>query len=96
MELYQQILASHIGSVTIDTQTAKEIVAGDSYKALEKIRAILADDALSDAECFRKIEAIVCIWRSWAVTAAADTISDKKRHAKACLFPFIRRASRGR
>ncbi len=60
MELYQQILASRIGSVTIDTQTAKEIVAGDSYKALEKIRAILADDALSDAECFRKIEAIVC------------------------------------
>ena len=49
MELYQQILASRIGSVTIDTQTAKEIVAGDSYKALEKIRAILADDALSDA-----------------------------------------------
>lgn len=36
-------------------------MAGDSYKALEKIRAILADDALSDAECFRKIEAIVCI-----------------------------------
>lgn len=61
MELYQQILASRIGSVTIDTQTAKEIVAGDSYKALEKIRAILADDALSDVECFRKIEAIVCI-----------------------------------
>lgn len=61
MELYQQILASRIGSVTIDTQTAKEIVAGDGYKALEKIRAILADDALSDAECFRKIEAIVCV-----------------------------------
>ena len=61
MELYQQILASRIGSVTIDMQTAKEIVAGDSYKALEKIRAILADDALSDAECFRKIEAIVCV-----------------------------------
>jgi len=36
-------------------------VAGGSYKALEKIRAILADDALSDAECFRKIEAIVCV-----------------------------------
>lgn len=61
MELYQQILASRIGSVTIDMQTAKEIVAGGSYKALEKIRAILADDALSDAECFRKIEAIVCV-----------------------------------
>ena len=61
MELYQQILASRIGSVTIDTQTAKEIVAGGSCKALEKIRAILADDALSDAECFRKIEAIVCV-----------------------------------
>ncbi len=60
MELYQQIFASCIG-VTIDTQTAKEIVAGGSYKALEKIRAILADDALSDAECFRKIEAIVCV-----------------------------------
>lgn len=61
MELYQQILASRIGSVTIDMQTAKEIVAGDSYTALEKIRAILADDALSDAECFRKIETIVCV-----------------------------------
>lgn len=61
MELYQQILASCIGPVTIDTQTAKEIVTGGSYKALEKIRAILADDALSDAECFRKIEAIVCV-----------------------------------
>lgn len=61
MELYQQILASCIGPVTIDTQTAKEIVADGSYKALEKIRAILADDALSDAECFRKIEAIVCV-----------------------------------
>lgn len=46
MELYQQILASRIGSVPIDTQTAKEIVAGDSYKALEKIRAILADGCI--------------------------------------------------
>ena len=62
MELYQQIFASCIGPVTIDTRTAKEIVAGGSYKALEKIRAILADDALSDAECFRKIETIVCVW----------------------------------
>ena len=61
MELYQQILAAHIGAVTIDAQTAKEIVAGDSYRALEKIRAILADDTLSDAACFQRIEAIVCV-----------------------------------
>lgn len=61
MELYQQILAAHIGAVTIDEQTAKEIVAGDSYRALEKIRAILADDTLSDAACFQRIEAIVCV-----------------------------------
>lgn len=55
MELYQQILAENIGALRIDPQAAKEIVESDSYKALEKIRAILADETLSDAECFRKI-----------------------------------------
>jgi len=62
MELYQQILAENIGALRIDPQAAKEIVESDSYKALEKIRAILADETLSDAECFRKIEAVVCVF----------------------------------
>ena len=67
MELYQQILAVHIGALRIDPQAAKEIVESDSYKALEKIRAILADETLSDAECFRKIEAVVCVFEELAI-----------------------------
>ena len=34
----------------------------ECYKALRKIRAILADDRLNDAECFQKIEEIVQVF----------------------------------
>ena len=61
MELYQQMIAAHIGAVTMDAQTAKEIVETESYRLLQEIRHILADDTLTDGECYRKIEAILCL-----------------------------------
>ena len=38
---------------------AKEIVESTCYKTLLKIKNIVADDSLSDEECFGQIEAIV-------------------------------------
>jgi hypothetical protein len=37
-----------------------KIVELECYKALQKIKAILEDDALEDNECFQKIEEIIC------------------------------------
>lgn len=31
------------------------------YQALEKIKAVIRDDSLSDEECFMKIEEIICV-----------------------------------
>ena len=42
--------------------SAREIVGMECYKALRKIRAILADDRLNDAECFQKIAEIVQVF----------------------------------
>lgn len=65
MELYQEILsnvlAKHEVQVTfpdlqIDTET---IIHLKCYQTLRKIKAVLEDDTLEDAECFQKIEAIV-------------------------------------
>lgn len=42
--------------------SAREIVGMECYKALRKIRAILADDRLNDAECFQKIVEIVQVF----------------------------------
>ena len=35
---------------------------GLGYCALQKIKAIIQDDSLTDKECFCKIEAIVCLF----------------------------------
>jgi len=37
-------------------------VEGVCYKALLQIKDILGDGALDDAECFEKIEQIVCLF----------------------------------
>lgn len=37
-----------------------KIVEDECYKALQKIKSIIHDDSLKDAECFMKIEEIVC------------------------------------
>ena len=40
--------------------TVAEVIEGQCYQALEKIKAIIDDDSLKDPECFHKIEGIVC------------------------------------
>ena len=37
-------------------------VEGQCYQALQKIKAIIDDDYLDDAECFQKIEEIICVF----------------------------------
>lgn len=65
MELYKEILISVLQKQRVRVLfprmkiSAREIVGLECYKALRKIRAILADDRLDDAECFQKIEEIV-------------------------------------
>ena len=69
MELYKEILAQALmqGEVKItfsgECDPAK-IVEGECYKALEKIKAVIQDDSLSDQECFLKIEEIVNVLES--------------------------------
>lgn len=67
MELYKEILAHALtyGEVKIVFENPDEeiskIVEGQCYQALQKIKAIIADDRLEDDACFAKIEEIVCV-----------------------------------
>ena len=64
MELYKEILAHAMtyGEVKVtfsgECDIAK-IVEGECYQALQKIKAVIEDDSLEDAECFMKIEHII-------------------------------------
>lgn len=65
MDLYKEILAHMLSNekITIEfpnlTLSASEIIAAESYRALQQIKAILDDESLDDPECFLKIEGIV-------------------------------------
>ena len=61
MERYEELLLS---AWRKNPTLQNELVAflqSECYIALEKIKAIIADDTLSDSECFMKIERIICI-----------------------------------
>ena len=66
MELLNAIFAQALinGDIQItfhsDYRVIGEIVEGRCYQTLQKIREILDDEALDDAECFKRIEKIVC------------------------------------
>ncbi|MBQ3198855.1 MAG: hypothetical protein IJB67_00590 [Firmicutes bacterium] len=69
MELYEQILAralagEEIRVVYVKTNEA-EIVEKESYRALKRIRDILANGALSDDECYLRIEELVGLFEEW-------------------------------
>lgn len=64
MDLFKEILAhaiagkeTHIVFLNL-ASSAAELVEMESYKALQKIKAILEDDSLDD---FMSIEEIVCV-----------------------------------
>ena len=68
MDLYKEILIRLLekeeDQITFPNLhiDAKEMIEIQSYQALQKIKAILEDDCLEDAECFRKIEEIICLF----------------------------------
>lgn len=66
MELYAEILAHYLSrkdaQITFPNLefSAKEIIQLQCYQALHKIKAIIQDETLADAECFARIEQIIC------------------------------------
>lgn len=64
MELYQEILAKAFecrARQSVSSEYLAEIIQSESYRALCRIKAVIADDSLNDRECFMKIEEIICI-----------------------------------
>ena len=66
-ELLGDILAKAIASGKIQVSfsgmdcTLAEVVEGQCFQAINKIKAILDDETLDDPECFHRIEKIVCV-----------------------------------
>ena len=66
MNLYAEILSYYLSRENAEIVfpnlqfDAKEIIELQCYQALQKIKNILDDDTLDDAECFFKIEEIIC------------------------------------
>ena len=65
MKLFQEMLVKLLEKETVqvtfpdlDTDPAK-LIELKSYWALSRIKRIIEDDSLSDAECFQKIEQII-------------------------------------
>jgi len=65
MQLYEEILIKALEEgafselVPEGSPLIAEIVEGTCYRALQRIKSIIEDEELSDAECFLKIEEIV-------------------------------------
>ena len=65
MELYKELLAHALtrGEIQITFPNEKpdipKILEGECYIALQKIKAIIEDDSLTDEACFWRIEEIV-------------------------------------
>jgi len=72
MELYAEILSAALryGKVEVSFPggaSLQEIVVGQCYAAVCKIRQIIADPALDDPDCFRKIEEIVSALNTFGI-----------------------------
>ena len=61
MELLSHILAQGEVQITFPQQNEPftQIVEGQCYQTLCKIKAIIEDDRLDDSECFQRIEEII-------------------------------------
>lgn len=62
MELYEAILCDSIARDVLPALKVDwvRLVEMKCYQAIERIYRVVSDDTLEDAECFRKIEEIVC------------------------------------
>ena len=67
MELYKEILIHALSEQRMEVTfpdlqlDAKELVDSVCYRALRKIKEVVSDDTLDDAECFERIEMILTI-----------------------------------
>lgn len=70
MELYKEILSQLILEKggeeyqVLHLPEAQSMVEMACYKALQEIKAVLVDNSLDDADCFQRIERIICIFES--------------------------------
>lgn len=65
MELYQDMILRIYQEKTAGLDLdIKKIMEMKCYQALAQIRTVLNDEQLNDADCFKQIEEIVCIFES--------------------------------
>lgn len=70
MQLYQEILAAVLAKEEVQITfpnlniNLTEMIESESYQALQKIKAVITDDSLTDSECFMKIEEIINIFET--------------------------------
>ena len=66
IEMLREILYKETVQVTFPNLTVNqtELLNSIAYRALRKIRDIVRDNSLRDEECFKQIEAIVCVLES--------------------------------
>ena len=68
MELYREILAKILFEKEVKVSfeglsvDVEKLVEMECYRAMQRIKAIIEDDRLSDNACFEKIEEIVCVF----------------------------------
>ena len=68
MDLYKDILIELLKKSTVEVRfknvrlQSDKVVETECYKALKAIRTILANDELTDYECYRRIEMVVCLF----------------------------------
>lgn len=77
MELFTQLFIKALEGQKVEITFAggnfdlKESIESAGVAALGRIREILMDTALEDAECFKKIEAIVCEYEALGLDCGA-------------------------
>ena len=70
MQLYKEILTQILSNQEIHITfpnlniNPTVIIQSESYQALQKIKAVIHDDSLTDNDCFMKIEEIICIFEA--------------------------------
>ena len=63
LEIFREVLSKQDIRVTFPTLEGvdlKRLTDSICYRALCRIRDYIRDDSLSDPECFRKIEQVIC------------------------------------
>ena len=77
MQLYKEILTQILSNQEIHITfpnlniNPTVIIQSESYQALQKIKAVITDDSLTDSECFMKIEEIICVFEELGISSGS-------------------------